>query len=143
MKMIQNAERITLSTARGAARERMARYVSLLTLFASFRSRGPGTDDLGRDDFEWESFGFTAEFSELKDAGYVKGEIGRVITHPHFPTDTMTVSSPGITASGIMQLAELSEYLSRTSISGMIARALLRVGWVVVGVLLSALARLF
>ena len=88
------------------ARERITRYVACLTLFAQSPYQRPKT-------FSWDAFPFPDEWAELSNAGFVEGNLGTVELSDEFPKGTFVLSCTRITFSGIMKLADLTEYAER------------------------------
>lgn len=116
------------SKAAATARDNIKRYMNVLTSLASRSSSS---------DLEWEPFPLKDEFMGLREAGFVTGELGSVVMHSHFPEGTEILSNAGITVDGVVKLAELSEYLWRTSVTGKVVGSLVQLLWLIVGVVIG------
>jgi hypothetical protein len=121
---------LTQVSPRRAARRRMRRYVSVLTQMAAVSSPH-GIE------YEWETYPFQAEFLELQKAGFVTGEIGTHCKGPQFSEGTTVLFMGGITVSGIGKLADLTDYLWRTSAWGTVTDSLVKFAWLAIGILLG------
>lgn len=125
-----------MTIERDVARKRMQRYVDVLTHFASL------PDDT--QSVTVESIPHNALFSELKHEGLVAGDFGvGVAPETHLPSGPPLVLLPGISVSGIAKLAELSEYLWRTSPWGKVVASMIQLLWLVVGVIIGGLGTLY
>jgi hypothetical protein len=120
------------SEALAMARSRIKRYITVLTIFSDASDR-----DIRESSIDWESFPFKAEYAELADAGFIKGEIGVPVKAGGSERGPAEVFMPRITVSGVMKLAELSDYLWKTSSVGRLVLSLIQMGWLVVGVLIG------
>jgi len=115
---------------RRAARKKMRRYVDVLTQMAAVSSPHG-------NEFEWETYPFQTEFLELQKAGFVTGEIGTVCKGSQFSEGTTVLFMCGITVSGIGKLADLTDYLWRTSAWGTVTDSLVKFAWLAIGILLG------
>ena len=123
---------LATAAAHSMARSRIKRYITVLTIFSAASDRQSSEQGI-----EWASFPFKSEYSELRDAGYIKGDIGMPCDVGGGSSGPAEIFMCGITVSGVMKLAELSEFLSRTSLSGRIILSLVQLGWLLVGVLIG------
>ena len=124
----------TTPAAHAAARSKISRYITVLTIFSAVSNR-----DASDQSIDWESFPFKAEYSELREAGFITGDIGFPCAPGGARSGPAEIFKCGITAAGAMKLAELSEYLWKSSVLGRIVLSLVQAGWLVVGVLIGAL----
>lgn len=111
----------------------MRRYVHVLTEMAA-------TNSPHGAEYEWAAFPYQSEFLELQKAGFVTGEIGIVGKGSAFKEGTTILFMTGITVPGIGKLAELSDYLWRTSVWGTVGDSLVKFAWLTVGALLGYVA---
>ena len=96
-----------------------------------------GTDRPDR--IEWVTFQFKPEFNDLRANGYVSGTVDE---EPDGHGTRTVIFQPQITISGSVKLAELSEYLWKTSYLGMIMSSLIKFFWLVTGIVIGYLASL-
>lgn len=120
--------------AHAAARYKLSRYITVLTIFSAASTR-----DASEQSIDWESFPFKAEYSELREAGFITGDIGFPCATGGARSGPAEIFMCGITAAGTIKLAELSEFLWKKSLLGQVVISLVQAGWLVVGVLLGAL----
>lgn len=117
-----------LSKAKQATRYRVSRYVDLLSLFSE--STGGSLN--------WTSFEFKDEYNELKKAGLITGQIANVIDEAtHQGTGQQVIDKPGITVEGVMKMAELTEFLWKTSFVGKVSASLEQLLWLIAGVVIG------
>jgi hypothetical protein len=119
-----------LSKARQATRARMSRYVDLLSLFSDFKG----------DSLNWTSFEFKDEYNELKAAGLITGQIANVVDpDTKLGTGEQVLCRIGVTVEGVGKMAELSEFLWKTSIVGKVTASIVQMLWLVAGVIIGHL----
>lgn len=117
-----------LSSARKAARSKMSRYVHVLLLFSGLEGGS----------LNWSGFDFKAEYSELTRKGLIKGNIGNVVDPETLQgTGEQILTDPIITVEGVDKIAELTEFLWRTSLLGKITTALVQLLWLIAGVVIG------
>ena len=115
-----------------AARNQIQRHIKALHFFATLPNSAFYDGSERPEKIDWETFHFKQEFHDLKLNGYVSGTVDH--------SKPSVILNPRITVSGSVKLAELSEYLWKTSTLGRITSSLVKFFWLVIGVVIGYVA---